>query len=111
MLSWRREGRLRWNMRSKSLFIERRSVSKVYACVLARSLERCASVCIAGVGFERMEPTLPACWFEVPEHAVRERNPAVRMIEEIALVRVFMMGCPCVAMRRGLIAYLVTGSR
>lgn len=41
-----------------------------------------------------MEPMLPACLLDDPEQAVRERNPAVRMMEAVALVRVFMLGSP-----------------
>lgn len=96
MLLCRRDGRLRWKTRSKSLCIARKLVSKVYAWVLARSLERRARVCIAGVGLERTEPTSPAWEVEEDEHAVSERKHAVAMMEAAALVvRVMVMfGCP-----------------
>ena len=53
-------------------------------------------MCIAGLGFERTEPTSPACEVDEDEHAVRERKHAVAMMEAAALVvRVMVMfGCP-----------------
>lgn len=86
MLLCRRDGRFMWKMRSKSLLSARRSVSHVYAWVLARSLVLRASVCIDGDGFERIDPMSPACWVEEPEHAVRLRKAAERRVAAAILV-------------------------
>lgn len=81
-----------------SLFIARTSVSNVLENMLLRSLERCASECIAGEGFERMEPTLPACLVDEEEHAVSARTAEDAMMVAAALsaVRLVMVigGCP-----------------
>lgn len=37
-------------------------------------------MCIDGDGLERIDPMSPACWFEDPEHAVRPRKAAERMV-------------------------------
>lgn len=84
--------------------IARKSVSKVYAWVLARSLERRARVCIAGDGFERTEPTSPAWEVEEEEHAVRVRKHAEAMRVAAALVavdRLMVIGrCPLFGIRK-----------
>ena len=58
-----------------------------------RSLERCARVCMAGVGFERIDPIFPACLFEEEEQAVRVRRPVVRSIVAAVLVVLLVMCC------------------
>ena len=45
---------------------------------------------MAGVGFERIEPMLPACWLEAEEHAVRARKAPARRMVAAALVGLFI---------------------